>query len=651
MSKFKLAGLGLALVCLLTTLNVQASPMQKSGALSDTGSLATTIFLPLVYQPDQFAQQSRPIWLHQQIPMEHEVVLFRRSFPLDAPVENVELAIFADTRYQVWLDGYWLGSGPARFLDDDREYDRYAVGNLTVGEHLLAVLVQWAPNIRRSESLTPLLRVAMNGYSDDAPVELLASDQTWRTQRASAWQTQSVPVHRWGLIGPTELLDLRALPPDWMQPGYDVSDWQPAVLRAESDWSLAWHWDPAVMTFRAPYIQLSTKEQPRFAQSSYPVSQGAPVTTVRYSVRSIDLLEQVPIPVVVIDQGVLSPGHWILEVPFQADPVTLPFRVSQDQELVFEGLSGVASTPPHNIHLDGNSLNWVSSGRHPDVWQALLNVTAGSHALAFDDIPAEGITLAVPRAGVTWDEIPFSQGLHAGRRLLLAEYHSSIAGDETTSALRLPVTLDPLPGYVLIDLGRSIHGRLQATISGPAGSIVDIGWDERLWDGENIPLPFPGSLHPEWNQVDSWILDGDERVLTTLDARSGRYILIAFWGPGPVSITDLVAHEERYPVGNPASFSSSDELLDQIWQVGVETLYPNLTDALTDTPWRERGQWWGDAYVSAHAGRVIFGDQDLLRRGLYLMGQSFVDGQPVGMAPNGAGLHMLDYGMLWLHAL
>jgi alpha-L-rhamnosidase len=76
-----------------------------------------------------------------------------------------------------------------------------------------------------------------------------------------------------------------------------------------------------------------------------------------------------------------------------------------------------------------------------------------------------------------------------------------------------------------------------------------------------------------------------------------------------------------------------------------------MTDAYAD-PWRERGQWWGDAYVDSHINRVAFGDTALLARGLFFLGEAFTeDGRPPAFAPNWDGTHLLDYGMLWVQSL
>jgi hypothetical protein len=127
------------------------------------GSLAvTSVYLPLVIRPDPFVLDS-PIWSHDGAPAGHEVSFFRMTFDPTENLENAELHIFADTRYEVWMDGVWVGRGPARFSQNYRENDLYQIGDLNPGQHLIAVLVQWAPNNRRSESVRPLLQAHIEG--------------------------------------------------------------------------------------------------------------------------------------------------------------------------------------------------------------------------------------------------------------------------------------------------------------------------------------------------------------------------------------------------------------------------------------------------------------------------------------------------------
>ncbi len=174
------------------------------------------------------------VWVGQNSPSFPQVVLFRHSFRLVDPAPLAELEIFADTRYEVWIDGAWIGRGPARFSRTLQEFDVYKLDPFHTGTHTIAVLVQWAPNIRRSESTVPQLTARILSQSGFRKQILTKTGSDWKARLSDAWQQDSAPVHDWGLIGPTELLDLRRLPMDWRQPGFPDQDWPDAVLLTQS---------------------------------------------------------------------------------------------------------------------------------------------------------------------------------------------------------------------------------------------------------------------------------------------------------------------------------------------------------------------------------------------------------------------------------
>ena len=607
------------LVCLVLLVAALAGPTQRPVAKFGLdprpvrGSSATfveppvsRIHLPLIYATPALANDAA-IWLDAAASRPHDVVFFRHTFFLDQPLETPELAIFADTRYEVWVDGVFLGRGPARFSRRIHEYDTYRLPTLAPGPHLIAVLVQWAPNNRRSESTRPYLQAHVKGRTAGETRLIARTGAGWKAWRPSAWQQEAVLVHSDGLIGPTELLDLRDLPRDWMAPTFADSAWSAAVVTSGG----------------------ATGLQPR----------------------SIPPLKQVAIPVTVKDSGALSPGRIHGEItPPLADPSSISFRALRPTEFSVEAVGVPGAEPSRGVTLDGEPLAWErSSGGHPDVYRVSRSITAGMHSLTFAGLSSRGLSFNISSENIEAPQLAFSQGVHAGNRLLLAQPAPGSALVSTSTADGLHLTVTGAPAYVVLDLGRVIHGRVRADISGPDGTVVDMGWDDRLWR-DTRPLPYPGSLHPQWNQTDSWVLDGTERSITTIDTRSGRYLLIAIWGSGPVDLRRLQVYEERYPVEQRGGFASNNRRLDQIWQIGVETLYPNMNDSYTDG-WRERGQWWGDAYVEEHINRVAFGDTALLRRGLRLMADGFSAGKPVAMAPNGQGNYMLDYGMLWVQSL
>ncbi|ABY36756.1 MAG TPA: alpha-L-rhamnosidase [Chloroflexus aurantiacus] len=564
--------------------------------------LTSLLPFPAYPLPPEFCFcQATPIWVHTDPPAQHEVALFRRQLDLATSATDVTLAIFADTRYEAYLNGQLIGRGPARFSRQHREYDLLPVGTLSAGSHVLVVRVQWAPNNRRSESERPFLWTLLQSGTRT----LTASGSDWQAQLLTAYRSDAAPIHRWNLIGPTELVDLALLPPDWQING-GTGTWRSAV----------------------------------------PVSP-SPAT---FAPRSIPQLVDVPVPVDVIGTGRFDPAFIPIEFAGGVEAATVPLTVNRQVVLTFLGLDDALT---RQLTVNGQSLSWQPAiGRPPGIVTAQYPLSAGSHILRLNGLQnqPEGWTILISRDGLT-NIPPLTFGAHAGRRLLLAPPQPDLHVVSMIGQSWQTVRFQPGGGYLVLDLGRTVHGRLSVGVRGAAGSIIDIGWDERLWQNV-IPLPFPGPLHSEWNQVDSWRLDGRSHTITTIDTRAGRYILIAVWSSEPVELHNLQVVEERYPVTQIGSFTSDDPLLNHIWQVGVDSLLPNMTDAYTDTPWRERGQWWGDAYVADHINRVAFGDHALRQRGIRQIGDAFTaEGVPAALAPNPGSNRMLDYGMLWVQSI
>jgi alpha-L-rhamnosidase len=602
------------------------------------------IYLPIVPVPDNF-DRTQTIWSPGIDPGKNQVALFRHKFDSSNEALSLKLEIFADTHYEVWLDGVWIGRGPARFSRFLHEYDVYELESPEAGEHTLAVLVQWAPNIRRSESTRPYLQARIWAKTSSSWMRVTETSPDWKALISSAWNPQAVQIHSWNLIGPTELVDLDQLPNNWIQA-----------------WFLDDAWDQAIIVSSTELMQSSTLSQSTSSiaedtqlldTASAKMLTDETIDPPRYQKRSIPLLTESPIQPLVIDAGELGRGFDIREFLGEAgEPYLLEIFADAPKPIILQTVS-IGSVPdPNFILVNGAELEWMPfHAQIQDLYQTEITLEPGSNLLEITAMPSDGLTMGVSQGAGDFAETPLNQGVNAGRRLLLAEPFSNPEAVELQGDGSLTINFIHLPAYVLLDLGRVIHGRISFTASGPKGSIVDVGWDERLLPDTLRALPFPGSLHPQWNQTDSWILDGSSSKVTTLDARSGRYVLIAAWGSGSISLQNMQVWEETYPLIQEGSFQSDDSLLNEIWQVGADTLRINMIDAYTDTPWRERGQWWGDAYVGSQINRVTYGDIDLLSRGVTFMAGANPDGTISGMEPNGQNLSILDYGMLWVHSL
>jgi alpha-L-rhamnosidase len=292
----------------------------------------------------------------------HEVNLFRRTFSIEETLKKANLQIFADTRYQVWLDGDWVGRGPARFSKLTREYDVYPLGNLGPGEHLIAVLVQWAPNNRRSESTTPYLLAHIEGSTSAGHLVKAATGSFWKVLSSDAWRQEAALVHTWGLIGPTELLDLRQLPLDWMKLEYSDSGWSQAIVKNIStvDYQLPQvpRLDPSV-SFTAPAPLLE------------PSPTSLDISTVNFLPRSLPFLDRVNIPIQVLDAGFVSPGRRISEIDGTTSERTIRVTALDETSITFETVAIDGPPISEAFRLDGRTLNWAPVGEsRPDIYSA-----------------------------------------------------------------------------------------------------------------------------------------------------------------------------------------------------------------------------------------------------------------------------------------
>jgi alpha-L-rhamnosidase len=603
-------------VCLVLLVFVQSS-LAAPPAQGEPKPQTFSVYLPAVLRSTGSGLPGHAIWAAGPI-QNGSVALFRRRFDLPSGAVEAALDVFADTRYEVWLDGEWLGRGPARFGLKRQEFDTYALGPLAPGAHQLAILVQYAPNTRRSVDLGGGLHAGLRERVDGAWRTLLATDERWRALVSPAWDAEAGPVHRGSLIGPMELLDLRRLPQEWPQLKYDDRSWPAA--RALVDGSGG-----------DPFPALLPRTIP-------------------------PLVETIRLPVRVVESGWISPQRRILEWEHPQGTsapawTSLTLTALAPTTLRLEAIENGA------LEIDGQRLTWraLDEPRRPDLVVAEGLVAAGTHVLRVE-VPPQGRSLAIDTREIALhDPHPRIQTHDPGRRTLLGDPAPDVTNAFSiflaAGGAEIEVPAGDTPRYVVLDFGQTIHARLDVLAKGQAGTIIDAGWDERLTGGR--ALPAPGSLmNGAWSQVDSWVLDGTPRRLTTLDARAGRYLTLQIYGPGSVRLSGLHARREAYPVLPAGEFSSSDPLLDEIWQTGVDSLIPNMTDAYTDTPWRERGQWWGDAFVSFAVNRAAFGDQKLLRRGLRQMADDIdLDGRPAPFVPRQDDGMLLDYGMLWIESL
>ncbi|NTV65185.1 MAG: hypothetical protein HGA65_16875, partial [Oscillochloris sp.] len=354
------------------------------------------------------------------------------------------------------------------------------------------------------------MRGEWNGQSNT----LVLGADACRALNSDAWNRNPSLVHAWGILGPTELLDLRKLPAHWNQPAFDDRGWPQAVVR-----------------------------QPTAPDAIY-------------QLRSMATLVNVPITPAIYAVGRVSPGAWVGEITADTDgSARYRFELSEPGEVIFQALAAPDQPAPADAaRLDDAALPWSALEDHPDRYAARVQLAAGAHVIRADGFrPGDTWVFSLTSDHINTAPPPLGDSANAGRRLLLPDLVADPGAAAITVGAGLDLSVGPGPTYVILDLGRTVYGRLRVEALGSVGTVIDIGWDERLWHGYR-PLPFPGSIYPAWNQSDSWVLPDDARTLTTIDARAGRYALIVVWSATTTTLRNLQVLEERYPLAQRGSF-------------------------------------------------------------------------------------------------
>jgi hypothetical protein len=157
-------------------------------------------------------------------------VHFRRAFRLDAVPATAPVRISADGRYRLWVNGAYIGRGPARCEPLFQYYDVHDVtGHLRAGENVIAVLVH---TYGRDMSWYELPRAhwartfGCGGFFAECDaVPEIDSGAAWRYQLAGAWE-RDTPA---GSVGFAEVYDARTAIDGWTAGAFDDSAWPAAV--------------------------------------------------------------------------------------------------------------------------------------------------------------------------------------------------------------------------------------------------------------------------------------------------------------------------------------------------------------------------------------------------------------------------------------
>jgi len=202
--------------------------------------------------------------------------------------------------------------------------------------------------------------------------------------------------------------------------------------------------------------------------------------------------------------------------------------------------------------------------------------------------------------------------------------------------------------FIVLDFGREVVGFPVIRIRDGGRGTVDFGYSEALDDNGDV-FPTRQSIL----QADRLILHGGRQKWKAFGRRAFRYMQLTFRDiESPIHVERVSVSRIGYPAEQVSSFECSDESLNEIWRIGVDTLSIGMQDSYEDCPLREHGQYPGDVRVQALINYYCFSDTRLVAKAL----RQFVqcqreDGLFNALWPSSTNHILPDYNLVWVMIL
>lgn len=192
-------------------------------------SLGTTVEAQI--QPDLSAKlQSKMIWSEPDNKAP-EFTVFRKTVDLES-IEMATFYIFADTKYQLWINGTEVLRGPCRFDPVAPAYDSKEITSfLKQGKNAIVVMVMSHGSNGKMMDHTPGLAAGLEIRESSGKVRTVWTDTSWKWTSKTRYLP---PVQNWGFV--CDRIDARLDDGDWCQTDYDDTTWLSAVAIDGDQW-------------------------------------------------------------------------------------------------------------------------------------------------------------------------------------------------------------------------------------------------------------------------------------------------------------------------------------------------------------------------------------------------------------------------------
>lgn len=597
---------------------------------------------------EEFFHESHWIWDDEEIHPRNGWFMFRRYFTVShEELKNATLTICADSRYVAWLNGTRLGQGPIRSWPDQLYPDTYRLdGAGQSGENLLEVLVDHyglgtcsyieAPagliaeitlddgsgHIRKIGTDDTWQVAAHPGYVKTVPkmanglswaevyrADLAASDRLWVWKQATL---KTEPVYTSRKFIAKDILPLTDEP---LWP-ISISSWQRVRRRGfVLSVNLRWLAFPGQLDLnkhkvfrgfigfclhaaRPMTAQLAIANDPHDSRPLVLNLNGYRTEIINGQFMQLDLKASYNWALVDVSGMFHDPEfHFVFDLP--EDCVLRP---------LFDARSSSAAGTGGALCFFGpfGSISQIQIG----------------YPIALE-LPPDSRYDCLLAAKTIEDIEPFASEAHQLGPECVSEHHAALDSfyQKRIEDLPIPSEFNEIcrPAHddqmchgvdvhvqcddseLTLDFGRELSGYLEFEIEAAEGTVIDFFCFESQHDGI---IEHTFSLNNSLRYV---CTEGRQKYRSPV-RRGFRYCMVTIRSNGqPVLFYQVRLVSATYPVTRTGNFSSSDHLLNRIWELCRHTVNVCMEDTFVDCPAYEQTFWTGDSYTSSLYSYYLFG--------------------------------------------
>jgi len=623
------------------------------------------------------------IWLPKVSRLNNVYACFRKTFTLKSPPKSAPLNITADSRYEVFVNGQWLGHGPARAFHNPWPVDQYDIAHLLKpGKNVIAILVHHI-----GISTFQYIHSDKPGVIAEAQIDRLriATDKSWKCieHTGYAWPTPHISCQQ----GWEEQFDARIAPGAphvWSANDFDDRKW-PSARIAPSDHK---EFEPRDIPFltRQPIEPVAVKsvEAVRSANYSFRLD---PRDFLNAADRTANHLRGNMLLVLHIDSPKaqelqLHNPHGRPEAQWKLNGQPVTFNDFSKQltdtgiakEQLKKGRNVLMVSLPEIEHPWWATINlwaaaplklspWLSFGPFKSTRKQIFDTIIVDPSPEFPGATRELFSAAWERGDLTKDDLaqPFARALTKDM-VCTTDIYAQCASERIDPKIKVQIdepaallddnenwtTIHPVPENVgarmLLDFGQEVVGYHEFEIDAPAGTILD------NHNFEFIQRDGRFNLAEGMNNSFRYICREGVQRYRTFIRRGFRYSWFTLRNFNrPVRIRFVRMLMSTYPQTGLGDFACSDTKLDAIWKAGVLSVRCCSEDTYTDCPTYEQTYWVGDARNEALVDLIANGDARLSAHCLRLAGRS-LDRSPVveSQVPSGWQNLLPTWSFLWM---